>query len=62
MGYSWRQRHAIERKARAKVGLEKKQSHDDFIEECIANLIDDGEAENADEAEQMCEIIWDEEQ
>ena len=61
MGYSWRQRHMIERKARAKVGLLKKQNHDDFIEECVTNLIDDGEAADESEAETMCEIIWDEE-
>jgi len=61
MVYSWRQRHTILRKAREKVGLSKKQSHDDFIEECVQGLLDDGEATNESEAEEMCEIIWEDE-
>lgn len=59
MSYNWMQRLKIIRKAKAKVGLLKKQSHDDFIEECIDEATAEGV--DPDEAEQMCEIMWDEE-
>lgn len=59
MAYNWMQKRRILRTAKAKVGLLEKQSHDDFMEECIAEALDDGA--DPDEAEQMCEIMWDEE-
>ena len=59
MAYNWMQRRKIDRKAKAKVGMLEKQTEDDFMQECIADAVDDGS--DPDEAELMCQIMWDEE-
>jgi HK97 family phage prohead protease len=36
------------------------QSHDDFVSDCISEMLADGDAVDADDAEAQCELIWDE--
>lgn len=57
MPYTWIERYKIHQKAKRLVG--DKKSQDDFMEECIQNVMDAGEADNESEAEAICEILWD---
>lgn len=61
--YSFRQRHRIKRKALQKLGLESRNAQDkaDFMEQCIPQMIVDGEAMDATDAQVICELLWDEE-
>jgi hypothetical protein len=61
MGYTFRERQRIHRKAKQKIGVEvehKQDAPEDWMDNCIESVIDDGEAENEDDAEAMCEMIW----
>ena len=57
MSYSWKDRYRIHQKAKRLIGVKK--NHDDFMEECIQNVMDAGAASDEDEAEAICEVIWD---
>lgn len=56
MPYSWLERYKIHKKAKQRVGLIK--SEDDFMEECIQNVMDSGAASSEGEAEAICEVLW----
>jgi len=56
MPYTWKERYIIHNKARLKLGLIK--SKDDFMEECIQNVMDTGAASDEDTAEAICEVLW----
>ena len=56
MAYSWLERYKIHQKAKNKLGLVKDE--DSFMEECIQNVMDSGAASDEDEAESICEVLW----
>lgn len=56
MSYTKLDHYRINVKARAKLGLIK--SEDDFMEECIQNVMDSGAASDESEAEAICEVLW----
>lgn len=56
MPYSWLERYRIHKKAKVKLGIIKDE--DDFMEECIQNVMDAGAASSESEAEGICEVLW----
>jgi hypothetical protein len=63
MAYTHKQRQRINLRAKRKVGLIKRdsdQDKEDFIDQCVSDLVDNGEATDEDAAEEMCERMWEE--
>lgn len=56
MSYTWLQRYSIHQKAKKKLGIIKDE--DSFMEECIQNVMDSGAASDEDDAEAICEVLW----
>lgn len=62
MAYSWIERRRIHRRAKAKLGLLKQspQEHFDFMRQCIESMTSEGSASDEQEAEMICELLWEE--
>lgn len=58
--YTFRQRDKIKRRARKALGLKVRDAQDraSFLEQCIPQMIVDGEASDVWEAEVICETLW----
>lgn len=61
--YAWIERRKIHRKAKARVGLVKQDvgDYEDFMDDCIDNMISDVETMDEDQAREACQLMWDEE-
>lgn len=59
MAYTWKDRKRILAKAKVKVGI-KKQDEDEFMSECVVEVLSSGEASDPEEAISMCQDMWDE--
>ena len=59
MPYTWIERKRILAKAKAKLGL-KKQDEDEFMSECVVEMLSSGEASDPEEAIAICQDLWDE--
>lgn len=63
MPYTFAQRHRILAKARRKIGLKKDaQDRRIFMEQCMSEMMESGEAEDSDDARTICELLYEEEQ
>lgn len=56
-------RGIVERKAKfvkvkKELGLKKKETKNDDVEQCIIDLVDSGEVEDEDDARAICEEIY----
>lgn len=56
-------RGIVERKAKfvkvkKELGLQKKETKNDDVEQCIIDLMDSGEVEDEDDARAICEEIY----
>ncbi len=62
--YSWLQRYRIHRRAKQKLGHSTRDPQDrfEFMQQCMDEMIQSGEAEGADDARDVCELMWDEEE
>lgn len=61
MGYTRLQTQQINLKAKRKVGIIKDGDYQDFMDQCISDLTSSGEAVGDDDAEEMCQMLWEEE-
>lgn len=57
--YTWIERKRIHEKAKEKLGL-KKQDEDEFMSECVVEVLSSGEASDPEEAISICQDLWDE--
>ena len=62
--YTWIERRRIHRRAKAKLGLIKQDvgDYEDFMDDCVDNLMDDVETMDEDTARETCQLMWDEEE
>jgi glucan phosphorylase len=56
MAYPYKERYRIQQKAKKKIGALK--DYDDWMDNCISNMMASGAASDEDEAEAICEVIW----
>ncbi len=60
--YTWIERHRIHRKAKEKIGLyDDSGDYEDFMSDCIDGVMNDLEATDEDDAREICQLMWDEE-
>ncbi len=60
--YTWIERRRIHRKAKTKLGLIKDiGDYDDFMSDCVDNMMDDVDTMDEDTATETCQMLWDEE-
>lgn len=60
--YAWIERRRIHREAKAKLGQKMDgDSYEDFMGECVANMMEDVATLNEDQALETCQMLWDEE-
>ena len=52
------ERKRIHVKAKKKLGLQKEETKNDDVEQCIIDLIESGECDDVDEARDICEEIY----
>ena len=61
--YNLIERRRIHRRAKAKLGLKADtQSRDDFIEQCIIEVMAEDSAAGTDDARSICETMWEEDE
>lgn len=58
MARSLIERKRIHVKAKKKLGLQKKETKNDDVEQCVIDLMDSGEVEDEDDARAICEEIY----
>jgi hypothetical protein len=60
--YTFRERDRIKRRANLALGKVQRDAQDkaDFMQQCVPQMIVDGEAGDAWEAETICELLWQE--
>jgi len=64
MPYTAKERLRVNLKARRILGKSKRRDAQDrriFMEQCIGELMDSGEAEDEGDARDVCEMLWQEE-
>jgi len=62
--YTWIERRRIYRKAIKKLGKKMNgntSSYEDFMGECVSNLMNDVDTMDEDTAMETCEMLWSEE-
>ena len=60
--FAWIERRRIHRKAKEKLGQKMNgDSYEDFMSECVSNLMDDVDTMDEDQALETCQMLWDEE-
>ena len=60
--YAWIERRRIHRQAKAKLGVKMNgDSYQDFMGECVANMMEDVETMDEEQALETCQLLWDEE-
>lgn len=63
MPYSVKEKIEINLKAQRALGKQDKASASDrriFMQQCMADLQDSGEADDEDDARDICELLWEE--
>ncbi len=61
MPHTWLERRRIHRQAKAKLGLKQSpQERFDFMRQCIDSMTSDGLAEDENQAEEICQLLWEE--
>ena len=60
--YAWIERRRIHRKAKAKLGQKMDSGeYEDFMTDCVSNMMDDVATLDEDQATEVCQTLWDEE-
>lgn len=60
--YTWIERRKIHRKAKEKLGLyDDSGEYDDFMMDCMDGVMGDLETTDEDDARNICQLMWDEE-
>ena len=60
--YTWIERRRIHRRAKAKLGLIKDVGdYEDFMSDCVDNMMADVDTMDEDQANDTCQMLWDEE-
>jgi hypothetical protein len=59
MALKWKERWLIHQRAKASIGL-KQGGKREFMRVCMDQLMQDGDADNEDDARDICELLWDE--
>jgi len=61
--YAWIERRRIYRKAMEKLGKKMNggDSYEDFMGECVSNLMSDVDTMDENTAMDTCQLLWDEE-
>ena len=61
--YAWIERRRIHRAAKAKLGQKMNDGeYQDFMETCVGNMMDDVATLDEDQAMDVCQTLWDEEE
>ena len=63
MPHTFLERWRIHQKAKRLLGIEKKDSERlIFMQQCMEDMQGTGEADDVDDARDICELLWDEQQ
>lgn len=59
--YTWIERRKIHRRAKQILGYDDSGEYEDFMMDCIDGVMGDLEATDEDDAREICQLMWDEE-